>query len=137
MISTWKYISGNKFNCTSVSVYSPLGAQVPCENEVSVSQPQQPTQGTYYFSGAVSQDKCEALRWLLLALGWWLWSPGKNQLCWLPGEGLRANPRASRKGKSGLSPLAVAFDRRGAAADPREAVITCTPNMKQGNQLTK
>lgn len=44
---------------------------------------------------------------------------------------------ANRKGKSDFLLLAVVFEMRGAAADPCKAIITCTPNMKQGNQLTK
>lgn len=39
--------------------------------------------------------------------------------------------------KPDLALLAIGFDMRGTAAGPCKAVITCTPNMKQGNQQTK
>lgn len=55
----------------------------------------------------------------------------------MPGKELRAKLRASRKAKSDFSLVADVFDMRGAADDPSKAVITCAPNMKQGNQLIK
>lgn len=86
-------------------------------NEVSEPAPAA-TQGIF-----CSGNKCEA------KMGW--------EPSWAPALLAAEGKAQAKQEKSNFPALLIVLGIRGAAADPCKAVITCTPNTKQGNQLTK